>query len=119
MRRHDVCPCVLDHISCNLASPARGSFNRPASYRELEPPMRMIAIACVVTLLSGTTASALELCAQQKHDGSFDSGLNVRQSCKPNEVRVDPTALGLQGPPGPQGPPGWERPCPPDSAAVG
>jgi hypothetical protein len=60
------------------------------------------AIAVLTALGSGSLAEALVLC-------SNNSVVFVRDVCFRNEVRLDPVALGLQGPkgdPGPQGPAG-------------
>src|SRR5438094_8215276 len=61
-------------------------------------------------------ARAAVLCSGQ-------SGLlRLRDACKPRETRVDPVALGLQGPTGPPGPTGAQGdkgvPGPPGPGAV-
>ena len=49
-------------------------------------------------------ADAALLCATR------DGTVKVRDACKPTETRLDPVALGLQGPPGPSGPSGAPGP---------
>lgn len=54
----------------------------------------------------GTDALAVVLCAKARGDGSFSSTVKIREECRPTETQLDPVALGLQGPSGPQGVPG-------------
>ena len=58
----------------------------------------------VTVLVLGSAVHAGVLCTGR---GGI---LRVRDACKPRETRVDPVALGLQGPPGPPGAPGQPGP---------
>lgn len=67
----------------------------------------------LLALLTGAflpaDADALIMCAKiKKSTGEIREGtpLRLRGECRPNEVAVDPDALGLQGPPGDPGQPG-------------
>jgi hypothetical protein len=67
------------------------------------PMLRRLALAALAVLGMSTLAHADVLCA------SSLGVVKVRPTtpgCKTGETLLDPTALGLQGPPGPQGPPG-------------
>lgn len=74
--------------------------------------MQRFALLLVVCLLMPVArADALFMCGPKKPDGTVREGASIklRSACKPNELQVDPVALGLQGPPGevgPTGPPG-------------
>lgn len=63
--------------------------------------------AGIVALVSITASvEAAVLCARQKADGTFNASVKIRETCRPKETQLDPAALSLQGPPGPQGEPG-------------
>ena len=77
--------------------------------------LRLVLVGGLVGALCAPAPAAL-LC--KKRSGV----LVVREACKKKEALLDLSqlgALGPQGDPGPAGPPEWERPCPPDSVAVG
>ena len=61
---------------------------------------QMLLVLALVAF--ATPADALVMCGPKKPDGSLREGaaVKLRSACKPNEVVVDPVALGLQGPPG-------------------
>jgi hypothetical protein len=66
--------------------------------------MRLVSALLMATvLLWSTTSSALVLCARPRADGTYNSSIKVRNTCKGSETQLDPVALGLQGPPGPGG----------------
>ena len=48
-------------------------------------------------------ANAAALCARPRTDGTFNASVRIREMCRANERQLDPSALGLQGPLGPQG----------------
>jgi hypothetical protein len=51
--------------------------------------MRTITVACLVLVASGIpTARAAMLCARLKADGTFSTGVKVREACKHREVRL-------------------------------
>ena len=56
----------------------------------------LFLISAAIALATIGPISGAVLCV--KHD---EGALTVREVCKANETRVDPAALGLQGPPGP------------------
>jgi hypothetical protein len=69
--------------------------------------MRTFGLVMVGVLLVGTAnANAVVLCAKPKKDGTFDTSVLIRESCRGDEQQLDPGVLGLQGPPGPAGSPG-------------
>jgi hypothetical protein len=72
-----------------------------------------LLLVLVAALSASLPAHAAVLCSTR------GGGLKLREVCRPRETQVDPIALGLRGPAGPQGLPGWERPCPDDSVRVG
>ncbi|HXJ33536.1 MAG TPA: hypothetical protein VMS22_05790 [Candidatus Eisenbacteria bacterium] len=77
--------------------------------------LRLVLVGGLVGALCAPAPAAL-LC--KKRSGV----LVVREACKKKEALLDLSQLGVLGPqgdPGPAGPPEWERPCPPDSVAVG
>jgi hypothetical protein len=76
----------------------------------------MLRIVSVIgTLLVGIgSAQAVDLCARQRADGTFNTTVKIREVCKSSEVPIDLGALGVEGPPGPQGPAG----PPLDNAAI-
>jgi len=49
---------------------------------------------------------AVVLCAKTRKDGTFNSTVRIRETCRKKETQLDPAALGLQGPPGQDGAPG-------------
>lgn len=51
-------------------------------------------------------AQALILCAAKDKGGNPKGSVQIRETCKRNEVQLDPVTLGLQGPIGLQGPKG-------------
>ncbi len=57
----------------------------------------------LLAIILVTSADAAVLCARLRAGGTFSSGLAIRETCKRNETQVNPSALGLQGPPGPPG----------------
>lgn len=68
----------------------------------------LIIVALSLTF-SATTVEALVLCARPQKDGTFNSRVNVRETCIAGESELDPEILGLQGPRGErgeEGPPG-------------
>jgi len=80
--------------------------------------MRTFGLVMVGVLLVGATnANAVLLCAKPKKDGTFDTSVMIRESCRGDERQLDPIALGLQGPKGDpglqglQGPPGDPGQC--------
>jgi hypothetical protein len=69
--------------------------------------MRMLAL--LMALAMAGTAQAVVLCARPRADGTYSTGIKLRETCKPSETQLDPAELGIQGPPGlpgPQGPAG-------------
>src|SRR5438309_6420082 len=58
---------------------------------------RVLVVVVGVALGASSAVTADVFCKTSK------GAMMVRAACKPREVRVDPVALGLQGPPGPQG----------------
>jgi hypothetical protein len=63
----------------------------------------MLARLVILTMVLGGTAHAVVLCAKPKQDGTFDSAVMIRQSCRSDESQLDPGVLGLQGPKGDPG----------------
>src|SRR5262249_11842190 len=61
---------------------------------------------------------AVVLCARPRGDGTFNTSVKLRESCKAGETTLDPATLGLQGPPGPTGPTGGQG-APGEQGAVG
>jgi hypothetical protein len=61
----------------------------------------MLARVAALTLLATTAANAVVLCAKPRSDGSYNTTIKLREACKDTEMRLGPSALGLQGPPGP------------------
>src|SRR5438552_4117827 len=57
-------------------------------------------LAGVVAVVVAVASDAGVLCASHSGSGT----VRVRTACRTTEVQLDPVALGLQGPPGPQGP---------------
>ncbi len=63
----------------------------------------------LVFAMAATAAHGAVLCARKRADGTYSSGVAIREACKRSESTLDPSALGLQGPkgdPGMAGPPG-------------
>ncbi len=56
-------------------------------------------IALLATVLIAVGANATVLCTRSTGSGT----VRVRETCKTNEVQLDPVSLGLQGPKGPPG----------------
>lgn len=65
--------------------------------------MPRASLALLAILVAANTACAVVLCARPKADGTYNTSIKLRDVCKSNETRLDPVALGLQGP---QGTPG-------------
>src|SRR5262245_29723199 len=65
--------------------------------------VRVVALLILVLVVSAASASAVVLCAKPRPDGTFNTSVRIRETCRPNERQLDPAALGLQGPPGPTG----------------
>jgi hypothetical protein len=76
-----------------------------------------IAAAIVCILALATTVRSAVLCARPKSDGSFNTTVKLRGTCKPSETVLDPAALGLRGPQGEQGATGPEGPAGPQGPA--
>lgn len=66
---------------------------------------RPAVLVCLLIALQSTSAAAV-LCARKRPDGTFNSNVALRETCRPRETQLDPVALGLQGPKGDQGNPG-------------
>jgi hypothetical protein len=64
----------------------------------------LIPLLAAFTTLPGSSADAVVLCARPRSDGTFNTSVKIRESCKGNETPLAPLALGLTGPPGPPGP---------------
>lgn len=80
--------------------------------------MRKLALALLVGafVLTPHVAHSLVMCGPKKPDGTLRDGASIRlrTACRPNELQLDPVALGLQGPEGaagPQGNPGPSHGC--------
>ena len=64
--------------------------------------MRVVTTVCLLALVSGIpTAHAAVLCARLRADGTFNTGVKVREVCRPREVRlgivdVDPLVVDQQ-----------------------
>jgi hypothetical protein len=41
------------------------------------------------------SAGAAVLCAKPRKDGSFNTGVKIREACKPGEVQLDAAAVGF------------------------
>ena len=69
-----------------------------------------ILVVLALLLVVPAESHALVMCGPKKPDGTVREGASIklRSACKPNEVQVDPVALGLQGPQGPPGPSGMD-----------
>jgi hypothetical protein len=65
--------------------------------------MGIVRILALSVLCLAANAGAVVLCARQRADGTFNSTVRIRESCRATEMQLDPVALGLEGPPGPQG----------------
>src|SRR5262245_53387147 len=95
-------------VTAGRSSATRYTF--PFLGLEVKRDMRQPSVLLITSFLllaSVTEATALVLCRAP------DDSLKVRDSCKRRERRVDPAALGLQGPPGPTGPGGLIGPVGP------
>jgi hypothetical protein len=66
----------------------------------------LVVITGFVMLGIATPVVAVMLCARPRTDGTYNATVKIRELCKLSEHQLDPVALGLQGPPGPQGEPG-------------
>jgi hypothetical protein len=77
----------------------------------------VIMLAAASALASFDVAEAVVLCAHPRSDGTFNTSVKIRETCKPAETQLDPVALGLQGPPGSQGPLGPIGPAGPPGPA--
>ena len=65
---------------------------------------KLVTVAAIVGFVSvSSTAYAVVLCAKPRSDGTFNSSVRIREACTSRETQIDPVALGLQGPQGPQG----------------
>ena len=62
------------------------------------------SLLLLVIAAAPASADALVLCAAR------DGSVKARGACKPHETRIDPAAIGVQGPPGPRGPQGERGP---------
>ena len=58
----------------------------------LNPAVVLLAGA---VLMAAATASAAVLCAKPRKDGTFNTGVKIREACKPGEVQLDAAAVGL------------------------
>ena len=59
---------------------------------------RLLLVAVVLAgaaLAAAHSARAAVLCAKPRNDGTFNSGVKIREACKPNEVQLDPAAVGF------------------------
>src|SRR5262249_18697410 len=59
---------------------------------------RLLLVAAVLAgaaLVAAHAARAAVLCAKPRNDGTFNSGVKIREACKPNEVQLDPAAVGF------------------------
>lgn len=74
-------------------------------------------VATVLVALCAENAHAADLCARRRSDGLLNSSVAVREACRSTETRLDPAALGLQGPAGPQGEQGSQGPAGPAGPA--
>jgi hypothetical protein len=64
-----------------------------------------IGVVVVALVAASTGVDAVVLCARQRADGTFNTSIKLRESCRQGEEQLDPVAL-VQGPPGPTGPQG-------------
>jgi hypothetical protein len=73
-------------------------------------PKLVVVVLVAASMVAPQLADALVMCGPKKPDGTLRDGASIklRSVCKPNELRVDPAVLGLQG-----------TECGPDSARVG
>jgi len=56
----------------------------------------LVALAlAAAALMAVHAARAAVLCAKPRKDGTFNSGVKIREVCKPNEVQLDPAAVGF------------------------
>ena len=62
------------------------------------------SLLLLVIAAAPASADALVLCAAR------DGSVKARGACKPHETRIDPAAIGVQGPPGPRRPQGERGP---------
>jgi hypothetical protein len=53
-------------------------------------------VAASAFLIAGHTAHAVVLCAKARRDGTFSTGIKIRENCGPKETQLDPVELGLQ-----------------------
>ena len=58
----------------------------------------------VATIFVASSAEAVVLCAKPRADGTFNTSVKVRETCKTDETQLDAAAIGAQGPQGPVGP---------------
>jgi len=58
--------------------------------------MRSFALSVVAGILTvGTTAHGAVLCAKARRDGTFNTAVRIRESCKATEVVLNPNSLGF------------------------
>jgi hypothetical protein len=55
----------------------------------------MVAVLVLLALVVGTASDAAVLCAKPKRDGTFNSGVRIRELCKSGEVQLDPAVVGF------------------------
>src|SRR5262245_18022652 len=67
---------------------------------------RIVVLLAAVIATWDSRADAVVLCAKPRADGTFSTSVKIREACRTSETRLDPGALGLQGPPGATGPVG-------------
>src|SRR5262245_49297234 len=65
--------------------------------------VKVVPLSILVLVVGAANAGAVVLCATQRADGTFNTSVKIRQTCRANETHLDPGALGLQGPPGQPG----------------
>jgi hypothetical protein len=53
-----------------------------------------VALAAAILVLAGRTDAAV-FCAKQRPDGTFSTGVKIREVCRPNEVTLTPDAVGF------------------------
>src|SRR5262245_27421625 len=72
--------------------------------------MSRVYVAATAVVVFAMSAESAVFCARRRADGTFNSSVKVRETCKPSEQQLDPVAFGLQGPKGDQGDPGLSGP---------
>src|SRR5262245_53705371 len=73
--------------------PVHGRGHEPGDrLRRLSPAVVLVAVA---VLVMGSTAGAAVLCAKPRKDGTFNTGVKIREACKTSEVQLDAAAVGL------------------------